>query len=221
MGPLGAGVRCLHYRFLACAEADDVFRSSLSAVGPGPPQPERARHPGRARFALTKEYAAQPGALRPPGDDPRGLTSGNGLAPGCPDLPMTRPFAILVPWDEVIDRGYVEKGDVIWTAAPPKGMVVEYGIVAAAGLTVDGYPGARSMGSELVGKVDLANGEQVFVVAWTHEMQEETRSQIERFRGAKILDAEGKPVPNTGLLAFGVEQDGLGFFIDVTTPTGT
>lgn len=33
----------LHYRFLACAEADDVFRSSLSAVGPGPPQPERAR----------------------------------------------------------------------------------------------------------------------------------------------------------------------------------
>lgn len=33
----------LHYRFLACAEADDVFRSSLSAVGPGPPPPERAR----------------------------------------------------------------------------------------------------------------------------------------------------------------------------------
>lgn len=33
----------LHYRFLACAEADDGFRSSLSAVGPGPPQPERAR----------------------------------------------------------------------------------------------------------------------------------------------------------------------------------
>lgn len=33
----------LHYRFLACAEADDVFRSSLSAVGPGPPPPERSR----------------------------------------------------------------------------------------------------------------------------------------------------------------------------------
>jgi hypothetical protein len=33
----------LHYRFLACAEADEVFRRSLTAVSAGPPPPERAR----------------------------------------------------------------------------------------------------------------------------------------------------------------------------------
>lgn len=43
--------------------------------------------PGPARFALTKEYAAQPSALRPPGDDPRGAHEGNRLAPGCPTFP--------------------------------------------------------------------------------------------------------------------------------------
>jgi hypothetical protein len=74
------------------------------------------------------------------------------------------------------------------------------------------------MGTELIGKLDLANGEHVFVVAWTHEMEEKTLNQIARFRGAQILDGEGNPIANTGLLAFGVEQDGVGFFIDVTHP---
>jgi hypothetical protein len=132
---------------------------------------------------------------------------------------MTRPFSILVPWDEVIDRGYVENDQrVIWTSAPLEGMCVEYAVVyAAAGLTVDGYPGARSMGTELVGKVDLANREQVFLVAWTHEMEEATRKEVERLRGARILDAEDKPVANTGILGFGV-ANGVGFFLDVTHP---
>jgi len=172
--------------------------------------------PGPSRFALTKEYAAKPDALRPAGDDPRGAHEWERPRPQLPDTPMTRPFAIIVPWDEVIDRGYPEKGDVVWTPAPREGMCVEYDLLyTAAGLTVDGYPGARSMGTELVGKLNLANGEQLFVVAWTHEMDEKTVRRIERFRGARIFDGEGNPVPNTGFLAFGVE-DGVGFFLDVT-----
>lgn len=42
-GHWGRAFNALHYRFLACAEADEAFRSSLGAAGAGPPQPERAR----------------------------------------------------------------------------------------------------------------------------------------------------------------------------------
>jgi hypothetical protein len=132
---------------------------------------------------------------------------------------MTRPFAILVPWDEVLDRGYVEKGDVVWTKPPAKGMCIEYDVLyAAAGLTVTGHPGARSMNTELIGKVDLANGEQVFVVSRERPMDEATRRQVDRLRDARIIDAQGNQIPKLGMLAFGVEQDGVGTFLDVTRP---
>jgi hypothetical protein len=95
--------------------------------------------PGPSRLALTSEYVKQEGALRAAGDDPRGAKEWERPRPRLPDAPMTRPFSILVPWDEVIDRGYAEKDGVIWTPAPSEGMCVEYDLLyAAAGLTVDG-----------------------------------------------------------------------------------
>ncbi len=72
------------------------------------------------------------------------------------------------------------------------------------------------MGTELVGKVELANGEQVWVVAWEHELDEATRVQAHRMRNARVTDAGGNRIDQLGFFAFGVNDDGTGMLLDVT-----
>jgi hypothetical protein len=173
--------------------------------------------PGPARIALTSNYVRQPDAIPVPGDDPRHPIEWERARPRLPDAPMTRAFAIIVPWDEVRDRGYPEKGDVVRTPTPAVGNCIEYDVMyAAAGLEVEEHPGARSMGTRLVGHLDLANGEQVFVVSWEHEITREISQTIERIRSARVVDQKGDTVDGIGALAFGSEAEGYGTFLDVT-----
>jgi hypothetical protein len=131
-----------------------------------------------------------------------------------------------VPWDEVLEREVEETGDVIWAPPPPDGTCVHFDIVyTPAGVTVIGHPGARSMGTELVGKAELENGEYVFVTSKVRPMEAATREHVDKLRSARILDAEGNIVQKTGMLAFGHEpnpdaDDGtfVGTVIDVTRP---
>jgi len=130
---------------------------------------------------------------------------------------MTRPFSILVPAEEVMQRDYRELGDIVWTRPPASGNCIEYDIMyAAAGLTVAGCAGRTSMGTQLIGKVDLANGEQVFVVAWEHGLDAKARAEMARLRSVRVFDAAGDPMTSIGLLAFGVEEGGVGVFLDLT-----
>jgi hypothetical protein len=172
--------------------------------------------PGPSRFALTKEHVTGPNPIPVRGDDPRGPIQWERARPRLPDAPITRVFSILVPAGEVTDRSYPETSSIVWRTPPAEGMCVSYDVLyTAAGLTVEGHPGARSMGTELVGTLTLANGEQVWVVAWEHELDEKGRVQIERLRQARVFDAEGNKIENVGALMFGVE-DSVGVFIDVT-----
>jgi hypothetical protein len=81
------------------------------------------------------------------------------------------------------------------------------------------------MGTELVGTVELENGELVFVTYLIREMEAELRAQVETLRTARILDKEGNLIEKTGQLAFGTEpnpdaDDGtsVGTVLDVTRP---
>jgi hypothetical protein len=137
-----------------------------------------------------------------------------------------RPFAILVPWDEVLEREGEETGDVVWTAPPPEGGCVHFDVVyIPQGMPVTGHPGARSMGTGLVGKVELADGQRVDVTSRAAPMGAELRANVDRLKNMRILDADGNPIEKTGALAFGIEPnpdaaDGteIGTFVDVTRP---
>jgi hypothetical protein len=92
-------------------------------------------------------------------------------------------------------------------------------------MPVTGHPGARSMGTGLVGEVVLANGERVFVTAIVREMNAELRANVDRLRRVRIFDAEGNQVRRIGMLGFGTEanpdaDDGteVATLIDVTRP---
>ncbi|MGH3072118.1 MAG: hypothetical protein ACRDNB_07595 [Gaiellaceae bacterium] len=172
--------------------------------------------PGPSRFALTREHVEGPNPIAVPGDDPRRPIEWERERPRLPSAPMTRAVAILVPFEEVTERGYPESGEIVWTKPPAPGMCVEYDVFySAAGLTVEGYPGARSMGTQLIGTVDLANGERVWVVAWEHPFEGLGRERFEQLRNARVEDAEGSRIENLGMLGFGIE-DRVGVLTGVT-----
>ena len=137
---------------------------------------------------------------------------------------LARPFSIIVPCDEVFDRGVPETKQVIWIPPPPEGTCIHFDIIyTPAGAPVTGHPGARSMGTGLVGEVQLENGERVFVTWLVRPMAEATHQHVVRLRSARILDAHGTPLEKVGMLAFGTEpnpdaDDGtyVGTLLDVT-----
>jgi hypothetical protein len=81
------------------------------------------------------------------------------------------------------------------------------------------------MGTQLVGMVELENGERVYVTWLPREMDVPLRDNIERLRSVRVLDAEGNVVQKTGMLGFGTEPnpdaaDGteVATLVDVTRP---
>jgi hypothetical protein len=129
-----------------------------------------------------------------------------------------------VPWDEVLERDGDETGDVVWTPPPPEGACVHFDVVyTPAGNVATGHPGARSMGTLLVGTAELENGERVFVTSMIRAMGDGLRAKVETMRSGRILDAQGNTIEKTGMLAFGREpnpdaDDGtfVGTLLDVT-----
>lgn len=182
--------------------------------------------PGPARFALTKEWVEGTGFDAPDGRDARLATEWHRPRAALPNQPVVRPLSIMVPWDEVIDRATNEPDDIMWVEPPAEGNAVHFDVIyVAAGVPVMGHPGARSMGTELVGQLELANGERVFVTAIVREMAEPLRANINKLRNFRLVDENGKATTKTGLLGFGVETnpdagDGtyIGTLIDVTRP---
>jgi hypothetical protein len=129
-----------------------------------------------------------------------------------------------VPFDEVLGREIPEEGQVIWVPPPPEGKSIHFDVVyIPAGADVTSHPGARRMGTGLVGEVQLENKERVFVTWLVRPMKEETRRHVMKLRSARILDDQGNLIEKDGMLAFGREpnpdaNDGtyVGTFIDVT-----
>ena len=79
------------------------------------------------------------------------------------------------------------------------------------------------MGTKLLGRVDLPNGQAVFVTALAHAVDSNLAAQVARLRNAQIADADGNAVEKVGMMAFGREpnpdaQDGseIGILVDIT-----
>lgn len=180
--------------------------------------------PGPARCALTRHWVARKGYVAPAGEDPRLAREWNRPRPRPPNL-IARPFEIIVPWDEVREQRNPETGPVHWTAPPPEGACVHFDLVyTPSGADVGhGHPGARSMGTRLVGVVALENGEHVFVTSIVRPMEAELRARIERLRTLRIIGSDGKEEKRSAVLAFGTSpnpdaEDGteVGTFLDVS-----
>jgi hypothetical protein len=179
--------------------------------------------PGPSRFALTSDWVQRTRFQAPEGRDRRLAVEWERPRPR-PPRQIARPFSIVVPWDEILDRGMAEPGQVTWVPPPPEGTCIHFDVIyTPAGAVITGHPGARSMGTGLIGEVRLANDERVFVTWLVRPMEEALRRHVLKLRAARILDADGHPIQKAGMLAFGKEpnpdaDDGtyVGKFLDVT-----
>lgn len=179
--------------------------------------------PGPARFALTHEWVRKTGYRAPEGMDRRLAVEWERPRPR-PPRRIARPFSIIVPFDEVLDRETTETGTVTWVPPPPDGTCIHFDVVyVPAGALVTGHPGARSMGTGLVGVVQLYNGERVHVTWLVRPLDEPLHRHIVKLRTARILDKDGNSMKKAGMLSFGTEpnpdsDDGtyIGKFLDVT-----
>src|SRR5262249_39213002 len=119
--------------------------------------------PGPARFALTREWVERTGFKAPMGRDRRLAVEWERPRPH-PPRQVARPLSIIVPYDEVFYRGVPETKQVVFIPPPPEGTCIHFDVIyTPVGAIFTGHPGAQSMGTRLVGKVQLENGEQVFV----------------------------------------------------------
>lgn len=72
-------------------------------------------------------------------------------------------------------------------------MAIHFDLVyMPASVEVEGHPGARSMGTTLIGAVQLENREKVFVTALPRPIQESLRIHIEKLRSARLRYADGR-----------------------------
>ena len=179
--------------------------------------------PGPARFALTKNWVRDTNYQAPAGHDSRLAVEWNRPRPSSP-LRIARPLCIIVPFDEVVPRGIEEVGTVNWVSPPNTGEAIHFDIVyVPAGTPLVEHPGATSMGTRLVGSVNLANGQTVFVTSLSHQLSPQIVQQIADLRAARVTDTDGREVDKVGMMSFGREpnpdaQDGteIGILVDVT-----
>jgi hypothetical protein len=162
--------------------------------------------PGPSRLALTSEFVREQEFVASEGRDPRLAVEWN--RPRTSPGRAARPLAIVVPWDEVIEREDHDTEGVLWTPPPPEGCAVHFDVVyIPAGAQVSGHPAARSMGTGLVGEAALANGERVFVTSLARKMNAETLAAVKRLRSVRVLDADDNPITKTGVMGFGTEPN--------------
>lgn len=214
------GPRSRTWRLWVPKQKSDVYLSERSL---GKSVKVSLHEPGPSRFALTSEWVRGTGFQAPEGRDRR-LAVEWERPRARPPRQVARPFSIVVPYDEVLIRGRPETGQVVWVTPPAQNTCIHFDIIyAPAGAVITGHPGARSMGTKLVGEVNLQNGERVFVTSLVRPMDEATRRYVAKLRSARILGTNGRPIENAGMLAFGRERnpdadDGtyVGKFMDVT-----
>src|SRR3954447_2352635 len=149
----GDGPRSRTWRLWAPRGKSDVYVSSRRIANSFKVS---LHEPGPSRFALTSEFVREHDFVAPEGRDHRLAKEWNRPRPSSGRA--VRPFAIVVPWDEVIDRRDRDTDGVLWTPQPPAGCAVHFDVVyVPPGMHMPGHPGAVSMGTKLVGEVALAN----------------------------------------------------------------
>lgn len=139
------------------------------------------------------------------------------LSPG-----VTLAYRVIVPWSSVTlhteDRTRLP--EVVWVPQPAKGSIVEFQIwLTAAGALVSTWPGHRSRGTVLVGKVGLANGGTAWVTALEEPAPDSVLQQVRQWRewwGSNQIAKRSKFL-QSGIraLLFGSTPDGSRTYIDV------
>lgn len=125
-------------------------------------------------------------------------------------------FRIIVPEDVINVPKKEERKSLVWIPSPPIGKAVEIAILLThPEAKVSSWPGAKAMGTSLVGKIDLESGKKVWVVHRVIDlpprMVPTTRVKPTFFRNLTPEEEKGQ-----GLRAIGIgkHEDGSWYFCE-------
>src|SRR5262249_18153833 len=122
------------------------------------------------------------------------------LAPG-----VTLAFRIITPWSSVFSKAATEESNsIVNIPAPSIGRAIQTGVFLLEGIVSrEGWPGQRSMGTQLIGAYDLVNGDRVCIVWWEIKMPEIPihHGAPKFFAGKKMTDIE--TAEGLRMMAFG------------------
>ncbi|PLS84811.1 MAG: hypothetical protein CYG60_15945 [Actinobacteria bacterium] len=150
------------------------------------------------------------------------------LVPG-----ITRAFDILIPASEVTTPKHPEtnapsaKKKIVWIPSPPDGYATYFTVVfttAEATAATSGWPGRRAMGSRLVWRTELPNGQTVWLVASELPIDEWMRQMLTSFKqwvltkGRRAMEEAGySEIEEQRAFIYGRdEQAGMRWYIDVS-----
>jgi hypothetical protein len=138
------------------------------------------------------------------------------LSPG-----VTLAYRLIVPWSSVTlpYHAHSVPSDVVWVPQPPEGCIVEFQIwITAPDAIVSSWPGRRSRGTVLVGKVNLPNGETVWVTALQEAIPDAVLEQVRHWRkfwNSQEVAKRSEFHSGTRALLFGEDKDGSRTYVDI------
>lgn len=176
-------------------------------------------HPARWRIAFADLSEAQRIAVgRTPTNRAIDLfPPSKELAPG-----IRRGFVIMVPTLGVRSPqgDDVTRGEIHWLAPPPADGVVEITLVLTTAQTA-GWPGRRSMGTALVGRLPLPEDAVLWVVSRVVQPPGSVIDRWTEILGSIAQTAPAKANASSDLRGFllgNMAADGCRFFVDVAIP---
>jgi len=136
-------------------------------------------------------------------------------------LGLTQAFAVYVPESELISSVRVaaetETSEILWLPPPESGAATQITwIYAKPEAAVAGWPGRRSMNSSLVGRMPLASGEVVWVVAHQLPVTDTIREKVDAWHGALCSVTRSSGHSDLRANLFGSDPSGLRWFIDLS-----
>lgn len=180
---------------------------------------------GNWRHAFTSEHVSGPSPLVSPDQD-RAVSKWQRppeMAPG-----VTMAFQILVPSSEATVPKQLTGGNppgsekaTVWVPRAPAGSITHFTVLftssRATAATLPCWPGRRSMGTKLVSRIGLPNGETVWVVAHEQRMSESQRATLaqRRVHISRLARAWGFSPGELRALYFG-REDGTAFYMEVS-----
>lgn len=180
---------------------------------------------GNWRHAFTSEHMSGPSPHISPDED-RARSKWQRppeIAPG-----VTRAFQILVPSSEVTVPKHLIGGNppgsqktIVWVPRAPAGSITYFTVLftspTTTAATLPGWPGRRRMGTRLVSRIGLPNGETVWVVTHEERMSESQRATLARRRVdiSRLTRARGFSPGETRALFFG-REDETAFYMEVS-----
>lgn len=191
--------------YIAARPIGDEFKASL-------------HQSGKWRVAYTEKHVAGESPVIDPSRD-RAVKKWSRPPEFFPGL--THAFAIIIPCSEVVypAHGRPTEGQVLWRPVPAAGHVTEFDVlVSTPACVVTDWPGKRSMGTHLVGKLQFEAGDTVWIVA--HERRETAQErevwEARRKEARLALDATNT-IPNerADYRAILTGESEAAFFVDL------